>query len=229
MTLSTTLPSAFTQEAKNWVIFICHWPISNLHLFHLSARCLPFYIFLIIFRVTSFSLVLVVLGGFYSIVLYFVLLSILLSGIFLSMLLDGENVAVLENLSRIRQQQGLVYLFMLPFRTVLSTGTSAFLISLHLITGDTDKETIFQVFWFLCNSLLVVSLNFVVNLKLSGQFPNIESIYNFLSLNEVHVIKHDLAFNAIVGTVILAGNISTSLYFLYIKDWSLKSTTAKEE
>ena len=77
--------------------------------------------------------------------------------------------------------------------------------------------------------MLVVALNFVVNLKLSGQFPNIESIYNLLNLNEVHVIKHDLAFNAIVGTVILAGNISTSLYFLYIKDWSLKSTTTKEE
>ena len=116
------------------------WPISNLHLFHLSARCLPFYIFLTIFRVTSVSLVLVVVGGFYSIVLYFVLLSILLSGIFLSMLLDGENVAVLENLSRIRQQQGLVYLFMLPFRTILSTGTSAFLISLHLITGTLTRR-----------------------------------------------------------------------------------------
>ena len=75
----------------------------------------------------------------------------------------------------------------------------------------------------------MVSLNFVVNLKLSGQFPNIESIYNLLSLNEVHVIKHDLAFNAIVGTVILAGNISTSLYFLYIKDWNNMLPLSKME
>ena len=95
--------------------------------------------------------------------------------------------------------------------------------------GDTEKETIFQVFWFLCNSLLVVALNFVVNLKLSGQFPNIETIYNFLNLNEVHVIRHDLAFNAIVGTVILAGNISTSLYFLYIKDWNNMLSLTKVE
>ena len=95
--------------------------------------------------------------------------------------------------------------------------------------GDTEKETIFQVFWFLCNSLLVVALNFVVNLKLSGQFPNIETIYNFLNLNEVHVIKHNFAFNVIVGTVILAGNISTSLYFLYIKDWNNMLTLTKIE
>ena len=76
----------------------------------------------------------------------------------------------------------------------------------------------------------MVALNFVVNLKLSGQFPNIESIYNLLNLNDVHVIKHDLAFNAIVRTVILAGNISTSIYFLYIKDWnSMLSSTTKIE
>ena len=75
----------------------------------------------------------------------------------------------------------------------------------------------------------MVALNFVVNLKLSGQFPNIETIYNFLNLNEVHVIKHNFAFNVIVGTVILAGNISTSLYFLYIKDWNNMLTLTKIE
>ena len=63
----------------------------------------------------------------------------------------------------------------------------------------------------------MVALNFVVNLRLSGQFPNIEAIYHLLKLDEVHVVNHNDVFNAIVATVILTGNISTSLYFLYIK------------
>ena len=91
--------------------------------------------------------------------------------------------------------------------------------SILLFRGDTDKETIFQVFWFLCNSLIVIALNFVVNLRLSGQFPNIEAIYDFLNLDEVDVVNNNVLFNAIVSTVILTGNVATSLYFLYIKDW----------
>jgi len=94
------------------------------------ARCLPFYIFLTIFRVMSFSLVLVVLG-FYSIVLYFALLSILLLGFFFSILTEGNDTKPMENLKdameevrRTRQEQGLIYFFMLPFRTILSTGLS---------------------------------------------------------------------------------------------------------
>ena len=75
------------------------------------------------------------------------------------------------------------------------------------------------MFWFLCNSLIVIALNFVVNLRLSGQFPNIEAIYHLLKLDEVYVVNHNDVFNAIVATVILTGNISTSLYFLYIKGW----------
>lgn len=96
--------------------------------FTLAARCLPFYIFLTIFRVMSFSLVLVVLG-IYSIVLYFVLLSILLLGFFFSILTEGNDTKPMENLkdamkelSRTRQEQGLIYFFMLPIRTILSTG-----------------------------------------------------------------------------------------------------------
>ena len=91
-------------------------------------------------------------------------------------------------------------------------------LSILLFPGDTDKETIFQVFWFLCNSLIVIALNFVVNLRLSGQFPKIEAIYDFLKLDEVHVVNNNVLFNAIVSTVILTGNVATSLYFLYIKD-----------
>ena len=97
-------------------------------------------------------------------------------------------------------------------------------LSILLFPGDTDKETIFQVFWFLCNSLIVIALNFVVNLRLSGQFPKIEAIYDFLKLDEVHVVNNNVLFNAIVSTVILTGNVATSLYFLYIKDsWNMSS------
>ena len=78
----------------------------------------------------SFSLVLVVLG-FYSIILYFVLLSILLLGFFFSILTEGKNAKPMKNLrdameelTRIRQEQGIIYFFMLPFRTILSTGLS---------------------------------------------------------------------------------------------------------
>ena len=97
---------------------------------------------------------------------------------------------------------------------------SVFIISeSFLCAGDTDKKTICPVFWFLCNSSFVAALNFVVNLRLSGQFPNIEAIYHLLKLDEVYVVNHNDVFNAIVATVILTGNISTSLYFLYIKGW----------
>ena len=65
----------------------------------------------------------------------------------------------------------------------------------------------------------MIALNFVVNLRLSGQFPNIEAIYHLLTLGEVYVVNRNDVFNAIVATVILTGNISTSLYFLYIKGW----------
>jgi len=104
---------------------------------HKLARCLPFYIFLTIFRVMAFSLVLVVLG-FYSIILYFVLLSILTLAVFFSIVTEGNNSKpmknlkdALEELKRTRQEQGLIYFFMLPFRTILR---------------DTDREIIFQVF-----------------------------------------------------------------------------------
>ena len=93
---------------------------------------------------------------------------------------------------------------------------------------DTDKETICQVFWFLCNSLIVIALNFVVNLRLSGQFPNIEAIYHLLTLGEVYVVNRNDVFNAIVATVILTGNISTSLYFLYIKGWQERLSLTQE-
>ena len=71
---------------------------------------------------------------------------------------------------------------------------------------------------FMVVPLQLFALNFVVNLK--GQYSSIDGIYNFLSLDEVEIIKQGLAFNAIVGTVILSGNISTSLFFLNIRNWN---------
>ena len=50
-------------------------------------------------------------------------------------------------------------------------------------SGLVDPQTI--IFWFFCNSLLVVAHKFVFNLRLSGQFPEIEVIYDFLELSEV--------------------------------------------
>ena len=86
--------------------------------------------------------------------------------------------------------------------------------------GNTDKETAFQVFWFLCNSLLVIGLSFVVFLNpSSGELSKIESIFNFLDLGQVHLIKYNLAFNATVGTILLTGNLSICLYFLQIVNW----------
>ena len=74
---------------------------------------------------------------------------------------------------------------------------SVFIISeSFLCAGDTDKETICQVFWFLCNSSFVVALNFVVNLRLSGQFPNIEAIYHLLKLD----VHQRLAREAVIDT-----------------------------
>ena len=78
----------------------------------------------------SFSLVLVVLG-YFSIILYFVLLSILLLGFLFSTLTEGNNTKPMEklrdamvDLTQIRQEQGIAYFFMLPLRTILSTGLS---------------------------------------------------------------------------------------------------------
>ena len=109
------------------------------------------------------------------------------------------------------------YKMVLRFGSVLLSSplsVTASIVKLGIVTSS-----ICQVFWFLCNSSFVVALNFVVNLRLSGQFPNIEAIYHLLKLDEVYVVNHNDVFNAIVVTVILTGNISTSLYFLYIKGW----------
>ena len=87
-------------------------------------------------------------------------------------------------------------------------------------SGNTDKETAFQVFWFLCNSLLVISLSFVVFLNpTSGELSKVESIFNFLDLGKVQLIKYNLAFNATVGIILLTGNLSICLYFLQIVNW----------
>ena len=95
---------------------------------NLSARCLPFYIFLTMFRVGSFSLVFVVCR-FYSILIYKTLLSIPLLGFFVSVLEEGKSAKksenlkkALESLYKTRQKQGLLYLLMLIFRTILSNG-----------------------------------------------------------------------------------------------------------
>ena len=74
----------------------------------------------------------------------------------------------------------------------------------------------------------MVALNFVVNLRLSGQFPNIEAVYHLIRLDEVYAVNHNDVFNAIVATVILTGNISTSLYFLYIKGWQERLSLTQE-
>ena len=166
----------------------------------ISASCLPFYIFLTIFRVMSFSLIVVVLRV-YSILLYIILLSILFLCLFFSTSSRDRKTT--------RKERGLFYFIVLPFRTMFTTG----------FLRQRDKETIFQVFWFLCNSLLVIALSVVVNLKLSGEFSSIESIYSFFNLSKVQLIKYDLAFNVTVGTIIFTGIVSTCLYLCHIKNW----------
>ena len=148
----------------------------------------------------SFSLIVVVLRV-YSIILYIVLLLILLLCLFFSTSSRDRKTT--------RKERGLIYFIVLPFRTMFTTG----------FLRQRDKETIFQVFWFLCNSLLVIALTVVVNLRLNGEFSNLESVFNFLNLSKVQLIKYDLAFNATVGTIILTGIVSTCLYFLHIRNW----------
>ena len=89
----------------------------------IPARCLPFFFFLTIFRVMSFSLVLVVLR-LYSIVLYAVLLSILLLGFIISTSRNREDPrsSAMKYLKATTKEQGLIYFLVLPFRTIFSTG-----------------------------------------------------------------------------------------------------------
>ena len=114
---SSTLNSAFKKKAAKSVRDFLFPEI----MFPFSARCLPFYFFLTIFRVMSFSLVLVVLRV-YSIILYVVLLSILLLGVLMSALRNKKNPRAIRFLKTTRREQGLVYFFVLPFRTIFSTG-----------------------------------------------------------------------------------------------------------
>ena len=116
---SSTLNSAFKKKAAKSVRDFLFPEI----MFPFSARCLPFYFFLTIFRVMSFSLVLVVLRV-YSIILYVVLLSILLLGVLISALRNKKNPTsrAITFLKTTRREQGLVYLLVLPFRTIFSTG-----------------------------------------------------------------------------------------------------------
>merc|ERR1712088_817438 len=106
---------------------------------------------------------------------------------------EDPRSSAMKYLKTTTKEQGLIYFLVLPFRTIFST-------------GSTDKETAFQVFWFLCNSFLVIALSFVVFLNPSGESLKVEINYN-------------LAFNATVGTILLTGNLSICLYFLQIVNW----------
>ena len=105
--------------------------------FAFSVRCLPFYFFLTIFRVMSFSLVLVVLRV-YSIILYVVLLSILLLGVLMSALRNKKNPTsrAIRFLKTTRREQGLVYFLVVPFRTIFSTGLPPLKIESMLISTE---------------------------------------------------------------------------------------------
>ena len=84
--------------------------------------------------------------------------------------------------------------------------------------AELQSETLFQVFWFICNISAVALLNFIVNLHLSQtKFWLVSSFYDFLKLDDVEIIKNTLAFNAIIGTIFISGSIATVLYFLQIR------------
>merc|ERR1712062_248585 len=168
------------------------------------AQCLPFFIFLTIFRVTSFSLVHVVLRV-YSIIIYIVLLSIL----FLGLLMSTSSSSAKKYVRETRKKKGLIYFVVLPFRTMLTY--------YMFTTGNKGKETVIMVFWFICNTIMVLSLSFVVNLNLRGQFLNIKRICDFLNLNKVQLVKYHLAFNVTIAVIILSGIASISLYLLHIR------------
>ena len=121
---------------KSW--FIC----LMLTFSSFSASCLPFYIFLTVFRVMSFSLVLVVLRA-YSILLYFLLLSILLLWLFFSTSSRDRKTSTtkaMEYLRTTRKEQCLIYFIVLPFRTMFSTGFLSKLVSHSKSTQETQTK-----------------------------------------------------------------------------------------
>ena len=129
---SSTLNSAFKKKAAKSVRDLLFPEI----MFPFSARCLPFYFFLTIFRVMSFSLVLVVLRV-YSIILYVVLLSILLLGVLISALRNKDPTSrAIRFLKTTRREQGLVYFLVVPFRTIFSTGLPPLKIESMLISTE---------------------------------------------------------------------------------------------
>ena len=92
--------------------------------------------------------------------------------------------------------------------------------SRKFVSGNAElqSETVFQVFWFICNITFVAILNFLVNLHLSKhKFELVDSFYDFLKLDDVELIKHTLAFNALIGTIFISGSIAIVLYFLQIR------------
>ena len=71
---------------------------------------------------TSFSLILVVLGV-YSILLYTALVLLLIPlGVMRAVVKDPRFTGLLDYLSWVTENKGMVYLITLPVRTILSTG-----------------------------------------------------------------------------------------------------------
>ena len=102
------------KEQKKDLKFYSELSFKELFSFSL-AQCLPFFIFLTTFRVTSFSLVLVVLRV-YSIIIYIVLLSIL----FLGLLMSTSSSNAKKHVKETRKKKGLIYFVVLPFRTMFT-------------------------------------------------------------------------------------------------------------
>ena len=106
---------SFKERGKKIGQILNFLPSFHSFSFFSSAQCLPFFIFLTIFRVTSFSLVLVVLRV-YSIIIYIVLLSIL----FLGLLMSTSSSSATKYVRETRKKKGLIYFVVLPFRTMFT-------------------------------------------------------------------------------------------------------------
>ena len=176
-----------------------------------SAKHLPFYFFLTIFRVGSVSLTLAVLG-LYAIPLYLTL--------FLFLFLLGSCLAVkrynrkFENLWEYWQTERIV--LAIPFQSTITTGRKMeekfmdIQLNFPSVRSKYQLETVFQVFWYVVNMCIVFSIALIVGLKY-------DTAYTFFEMEDINIIEQEEFFSAVIWTIFVSGWISIVLFFIQIR------------
>ena len=186
-------------------------------LFTISAKYLPYFTFLTIFRCSSFALALVVFR-YYALIIYgfLIFVIIIVGGLVVVSRNKGEHSSLWQYWKWEAANGGWYYPILLAFRSLFTEGTVFIgmqnfqLLSIFSVNDNKQPRTLFQGFWFLTNLFFIAGLNYLVNLG-QGFF------FEFFDLKNVSIIQSKTYFNLAIGTVFFSGGLSFVLFVVQIR------------